>query len=296
MARSALKRLADPSFPPELRLEVMKAGVPFGTTWWYIAPGKTMKDLRNAAYHSLLPLVSDQSHIHDSAVDQQTYSIIKDAAEQAFLGNVIFNIQLHWSMTMHNETSSVVDSMLLRSIGAHMHYLDMSAHVTARRGYRPGTSSSLPCLRIIRSMGSIKHHFPNLKVCILTLDVRASETYISELLERFNQQLLQPEGTAKARNERTQAVIEGADLFEAFAKRGPGKSQFVRIRCIRGILWEERHERVAEPFHYGPLVKVDSTEITEAEAQIKSVGRRLLEDAYRIVRTGPRLVKEEYPA
>lgn len=116
--------------------------------------------------------------------------------------------------------------------------------------------------------------------------------------------LLQPEGTAKTRHDRSQAAIEGADLFEAFAKRGPGKSQLVRIRCIRGILgWgflEEshsvRHERVPEPFHYGPLVKVDSNEITEAEAQIKLVGRRLLEDAYRLVRTGPRLVKEEYPA
>jgi hypothetical protein len=50
MAKGALDRLADPDFPHELRLQIMKEGVVECTSWWYIAHDTTIDDLRKAVY------------------------------------------------------------------------------------------------------------------------------------------------------------------------------------------------------------------------------------------------------
>lgn len=55
IAKDAHKRFASPSFPPELRLQVMKAGVLHGTSRWRVSLKDTVDDIWNAAFASLLP-------------------------------------------------------------------------------------------------------------------------------------------------------------------------------------------------------------------------------------------------
>lgn len=54
VAKDAHKRFASPSFPPELRLQVMKAGVLQTTCCWHVGPEYTVDDVWNAALSSVL--------------------------------------------------------------------------------------------------------------------------------------------------------------------------------------------------------------------------------------------------
>lgn len=100
MAKGALKRLVDPSFPPELRLQVMKAGVPYGTSCWRPGRFRTIDDLKNAAFSSLFhPKLWDHKKLrfNQSWLDSEARSILANTAEQAFLEAAIFEINATFS-------------------------------------------------------------------------------------------------------------------------------------------------------------------------------------------------------
>jgi hypothetical protein len=83
MIRSALRRFAGDSFPPELRLEVMKASVLYHAPMFQITFESTFDDVAKAAKK-----LFDQQHTTNdvSAILQQT-------AEQALLETCIFKVQ-----------------------------------------------------------------------------------------------------------------------------------------------------------------------------------------------------------
>jgi hypothetical protein len=94
---------------------------------------------------------------------------------------------------------------------------------------------------------------------------------------------------------RSHLTFSVSELFEAFATQGPGKLQFVRMRCTRDKgASSGRHKTAYEPSHCGPLVKVDRVYVSEVESQDGSLGRELLERAYRLVPTDPKLVREKH--
>ena len=82
---------------------------------------------------------------------------------------------------------------------------------------------------------------------------------------------------------------EISKLFDQFVDKGPGKSRFVRVRFHSMLSCSEQHEQMTEEyFSYGPLVKAERIDRGEA-----SPGARLLDAAYRLERTSPRLQPEE---
>jgi hypothetical protein len=95
--------LANPKLPYELRLQIMKEGVAECTSWWHIAYDTTIDDLRKAVFEFVVFPYYD----HGRAV----YAAVRDAAEQAFLENVIFKV----------EVTGNVAAPLLASIGDRLH-------------------------------------------------------------------------------------------------------------------------------------------------------------------------------
>lgn len=71
---------------------------------------------------------------------------------------------------------------------------------------------------------------------------------------------------------------EASSLMNAFVAKGPGKSQFVRIRDFPQGSYEARS------VHYGPLVRVDCEKMA-ASHEDGSFGTQLFESAYRLART-----------
>jgi hypothetical protein len=84
MAKSTLKRLTDPSLPPELHLGVMATGVQYSTTHWHADLLENMDAVRDAAFSSLLP-----SELWDPAsrcfnqtwLDEQGRRVLAETAE-----------------------------------------------------------------------------------------------------------------------------------------------------------------------------------------------------------------------
>jgi hypothetical protein len=289
MAKGALDRLADPDFPHELRLQVMKEGVSECTTWLYIAHGTNLDDMRNAVYDFLVFPFWDYS--------RAKYAAVREAAEQAFLESVIFKVELSHSITLNSAIGNAALSPLLATIGARLHYLDLSTYIDGSRISHQDILEGTSCRPITRCMDSLKRHFPNLKTCVLTLDLRSNALYYhssSSPPAHFDQW---PSHNRIPRDPSDQSYLtaEVAELFEAFATRGLGKLQFIRIRCTRDkVIWiraqgasRGRHETVYEPSYCGPLVKVDRAYVTEVRSRDGSLGRELLERVYRLVPVPP---------
>lgn len=139
------------------------------------------------------------------------------------------------------------------------------------------------CQRTITCMDVLKTRFPNLKACVLTLDLSLFEP----ALHPFDQLALEwTTGTGvNFGSFETSLPAEASSLFNAFIAKGPGKSQFVRIRHFPG----SSHDKHTDgSVHYGPLVKGEKM---AANPEKGSFGTQLFRDAYRLARSGQSTVE-----
>jgi hypothetical protein len=192
------------------------------------------------------------------------------------LENVIFKV----------EPTGNVAAPLLASIGARLHYLDLPTYVNGYRSSQQDVPEGQSCSTITKSMALLKSCFPNLKTCVLTLDLWTENHSVRDFLrpsDSFEEQLSRLR-KRRGRDDQTNIAAEVEELFEAFAATGPGKLQFVRVRCARD-------KGVYAPPFCGPLFPVAG--VMETESQDRSLGPRLLERAYRLVPVDPEMTKEK---
>jgi hypothetical protein len=176
-------------------------------------------------------------------------------------------------------------SSIPETIGTRIHYLDLHTTIYGMSG-RFCTTHPLYvgwCRRTVACMNMLKLHFPNLKACVLTLDLCLCLIY-GLPHQPFDQDALQWTTAMDASNNsfETSLPVEASSLFDAFVAKGPGKSQFVRIR---DSLSTSHNAYTRGPIHYGPLVKVDCEKMA-AKPQQESFGTQLFRDAYRFARSG----------
>ena len=296
MAADARKLLMSASFPTELRLQVMKAGVPYNAICNLLLIGafKTMIDMRHESQKLILspPLGLIWFQLNPWT-DKDTVNMIKNTAEQAFLETVIFKLGINnlWSGFKDGDWMSSLSS-LSETIGPRIYYLDLNptvqAHWNTRRYDDPFIFDVTWSRELITCMDMLKLHFSKLKSCVLTLDICFSTLVTPEVpLQSFDQTVLQWTTIAmiedKIKYFETTLAAEVASLFDAFMAKGPGKSQFLRIRYFLGT--SEDEEDTYEPLGYGPLIKVEREKMA-AESEKGSFGTQLLRDAYRLARSG----------
>ena len=293
MVSDAQKHFVDATFPPELRLQVMKAGVPYNTICKLSLHRsmKTIEDLRTEA-HGLLLFPWYQL---DPWADEETCNIIKSVAEQAFLERAIFKLCINGTLPILQRGDWMSGlSSIPETIGSRIHYLELSTFV---RGYydRDDQQGSLEfawCRKAMSCMDMLKRQFTNLKACVLTIDLYFDSGFESEV-QPFDQKV--PHWTSRTfcrafgRFE-TSLAAEISNLFDAFIATGPGKAQFVRVRFIPS---SSHHYYTSEPVCYGPLIKVDREKMA-VELEKVSFGAQLFKDAYRLMRTVQRSSSDRY--
>jgi len=211
---------------------------------------------------------------------------VKSTAEQAFLETVIFKLDIDRTMPRINHWSSDLASFTETS-GTRLRYLNLK---TAIMGFydSPVEEYELDfswCRMAVTYMETLKRCFPNLKACVLTLDIRinAGRTPPGQPFDQTR--LLQ--GTSMDQELGPTLGSEAARVFDAFVAKGPGKSQFVRMRYFPGgsQSMETGEELRYWPLYYGSLVKVDREKMA-AESQNESFGAQLFKEAYRPARAG----------
>lgn len=295
MAADARKLLMGASFPPELRLQVMKAGVPYNAICKLLLYGemKTTADLRHESQKSILAPPRGYLWFHiDPWTDKETVNLVKDTVERAFLETTIFKLGINymWSVFKDGDWMSSL-SLLCETIGPQIHYLDLNPAVQARLSLHryddPFVFDVTWSRALITCMDMLNLHFSKLKSCVLTLDICFSSLVAREApLQSFDQTVLQWTTSAitddKINRFETKLAAEVASLFDAFVAKGPGKSQFVRIRYFPGT---SDPVDTYEPVDYGPLIKVERGKMA-AESKKGSFGTQLLKDAYRLARSG----------
>jgi hypothetical protein len=134
-----------------------------------------------------------------------------------------------------------------------------------------------------------KRRFPNLKTCILTMEIRSSSVrngfcsrsnapldpyYVDEDHARFmfpRRLLDSPYGP----DQDLRSVLAG--MFDKFAEKGPGVRRFVRMLQV--------HYGQNAVYHYGPLVAVHGNGVEGGPHGI-SGGADIVTAAYRLRRTG----------
>lgn len=301
MVSDVQKHFAKASFPPELRLQVMKAGVPYNTTCKLstFRSMKTMTDLRNEAHSFLLFPPRQHWYQLDPWADEEISDIVKSTAEQAFLEIVIFKLAINRSLPTAIDQDWISGlSSFATTIGPRIHFLNLTT--TIHGTYGP-YDQLLPwdvtwCRSIVTCMNMLKRRFTNLKACVLTLDVGIN-WFGTPRDEPFNQVILLQDTRTHIdfKPVGMNLAAEATRLFDAFVTEGPGKSQFIRMRLLsRGLDVGEIVEGYSfVPLHYGPLVKVDLLKMA-AVSQIESFGAQLLKDAYRLERTGRQSMSELY--
>jgi hypothetical protein len=134
MTEGAQRRFADASFPPELRLEVMKASVSYHAPTFEITSESTFDNVKKAAAS-----LFDKQHYTSDAVN----TTLQETAEQALVETCIFKVERDSeSQSNFNElnfTRSKSDfnernftrsmAPLLDTIGAHIHFLGVQTAV-----------------------------------------------------------------------------------------------------------------------------------------------------------------------
>ena len=127
------KRFASPSFPVELRLQVMKAAVLRYTSHWHVRLGDTVGDMRDVACSSVLPFElwdARTLRFNTSWRDGATRDILVDTAKEAFIETAIFKIDA--AFTNPDWTDGVVILQLPRlllEVGARINYLEVAFRV-----------------------------------------------------------------------------------------------------------------------------------------------------------------------
>jgi hypothetical protein len=286
IAKEAHKRFASASFPSELRLQVMKAGVLQSTSCWRVDHYDTVERMRNRAFSSLLPSGlwnSETRRFNPTWLDSNTRGLLANTAKRVFLNNAIVKIDLdprRINGALHLEIPPV-----LEEVGAQIHYLDIAVRVKLRNLAVPQVISN--AWPTTQEIVSLKHHFPHLKTCVLTMDVHYRLSDAFDILRAgnpptipmFDKRLLQ---SACIDTHSLRSVNDAfSELFEVFADEGPGKSRFVRMRS-RSVAsrYFQFDQPAEEHFSYGPLVKAE-----RIDGEDTSLGARLVDAAYRLERT-----------
>jgi hypothetical protein len=132
MTEGAQRRFADASFPPELRLEVMKASVSYHAPTFEITSESTFDDVKKAAAS-----LFDKQHYTSDAVN----TTLQQTAEQALLETCIFKVERDFESESNSNELNFTRSMapLFDTIGAHIHFLEISVHTG--RSHRPFTQA-----------------------------------------------------------------------------------------------------------------------------------------------------------
>lgn len=178
-ANDVYKRFADPSFTPELRLMVMKTGVLQSTSCWRVDPESTMDEIWDAAFSCLLPFRFwrlQASRFDHGRLNDDARGILAQTAMQAFLGTTIFKIDAV-RKDNHGGLRFEVPA-LFKGVGVHVHYLDMVIRVNVDI-YDPFRDPS-ETWAAIQDLQWLKSHFPNLKSCVLTLEMDYGETRLRD--------------------------------------------------------------------------------------------------------------------
>lgn len=299
------KRFASAFFPSEMRLQVMKAGIPYSTTYEFTRKMsfETEKDLMDEI-HDLLLSSRQQKHSYerDPWADGESAGVIMRRAEEAFFEKVIFKLGIESTLptSYYYHINENFLSSLPKVIGSQARHLDT---VTVMQAFSGPSGEQHPLnvthfRKMVKYVETIKLYFANLKACILTIDVRIQSLDVFRphtykpfdqkfLLwaARTNEDIIGPTGNTMA--------TEVASLFDALVAKGPGRSQFVRMRyvCPSQPL-QEHGGKLYEPFSYGPLVKVDCEKMT-TESPDESFGTQLVRNAHQLTRAGPWSTAEE---
>jgi hypothetical protein len=298
MAKSTLERLTDPSFPPELRLQVMAAGVQYGTTHWHADLLENIEGLRDAAFSSLLhpePWDSASRSFNPTWLDEQARGVLAETAEQAFLENAIIGIgiDIFSVANEHKLDERTTSSPLLMQIGARIRHLNLVLFI---RTWDTTFYESCDYLYYggfpVQYMNTLKARCPNLKTCVLTADIVRFEYRDGQPREPlpppltiFEPRVLQSQGL----NPHHTLLLEMSELFEIFADAETGKASFVRVRYSDGNEVYSLTPLVAS-HHYGPLVQVERSKPAGlSQTSQTSLGARLVDLAYRLERSGPLL-------
>lgn len=166
------------AFPPELRLQVIKAGIPYNTTCEVTRKQrfKTANDLIEVAHDLLLSSRQQKnSYERDPWANSESASTIKKMTEQAFFETVIFKLVTESALptAFYHELSEASLVLLPKTIGTKARHLDIVHRVHGRYGPRSEQHPlKVPHLhKIAKSMDMLKLLFTNLKACILTLEL-----------------------------------------------------------------------------------------------------------------------------
>lgn len=288
IAKEAHRRFASPSFPSELRLQVMKAGVLQSTSCWRVNHYETVDRMRDRAFSSLLPsgLWNSQTRrFNPTWLDSNTRGLLANTAKRVFLNNTIVKIDL--DLRRINGALQLEIPPLLEELGAQIHYLDVAVRVNLLNLDVPQVISN--AWPTIQEIASLKRHFPHLNTCVLTMDVhyRLSDAFDilragnPRTIPMFDKRLLQSACIENGTHNYRTVNDAFSKLFEAFADDGPGKSRFVRMRS-RSVAsrYFQFDQPAEEHFSYGPLVEAE-----RIDKEDTSLGACLVDAAYQLERT-----------
>ncbi|GAB7336379.1 hypothetical protein MBLNU13_g09105t2 [Cladosporium sp. NU13] len=271
MVKGAQLRMTNASFPQELRLQVMKASVLYHSPTFNISSATQSR-------------TDDFVHAVGSLFDKQQtsgalYDTLRELAEQALFETAIFKVQKCISQIKLGALHSTAP--LLDEVGGRVQHLELIAHVF------PALSWQATLKEATKVWKSLKHQLPNLKACVLSAVFRSYKEFIyfggnanggyyaSSDQTPFPKELVR-EGSMPGESLGSTLT----KLFAEFMEKGPGVRRFVRIQQVQFDLFTD----TVTP-HYGPLVAVRSTR-TGADAQESSSGASMLNEAYRLVRSG----------
>jgi hypothetical protein len=273
MTQGARRRFADASFPPEWRLQVMKASVLQHVPIFVITPESTFDDVAKAA----TSLLDTQ---HTQYTTDAVYAVLQQTADQALLETCIFKIERDRKTDGNALDFTRSMAPALDSIGARIHHLEISVHSD------PSLSGVVAIGRATETLHELKLHFPILKTCILTvkiqtlcfdgvnglsLDYRDLDVHLINRDQTIFPIHLLGEKKYVAGQELGR-VLTG--LFGTFAEKGPGMHRFVRM-----VQTHSDQKVVGTMCHYGPLVDVyDGPRVISSGADIVAA-------AYRLART-----------
>jgi hypothetical protein len=257
-----------------------------------------MDDLKEAAFSCLLPSslwCPQVSRYVFDRLDDQMRSILTDTAQQAFLENTIFKIE-----AVGRKMGEILRELrfevppLLKAVGQNVHNLEMTIRVSVSGTDKPQNRND--AWAAIQDIKGLKSHLPNLKSCVLTLELclpmlTGDKPEVPAFDRRFLQTPCNPIMRDPSHDFKT--LKDGfARLFEVFADEGPGKSRFVRVRFGSDardfavfLGWDD-----TDVISHGPLVKAERIGKDDG-----ALGARLVEAAYRLVRADSPLPLEEQP-
>lgn len=262
MTYTAQRRTAE--LPAELRLEVMKASVLYHRCTKELEDLSKVENVEAGAVH-----LFDGEHIKQS--DRAIYDALKEAADQAFLGHSIFTVHMDPGRLGLDLTGDLPEALLAR-----IHYIHVCACMLPPEEHDRGLIS------LAEAWDSVKVSLPNLKACVLTLEVHTCDSewsprnlathVVSDDITRFSTKLL------KKKNPNYELGTVFAYLFEEFAEKFPASKCLVRMMHAH----YDSKTRISQ-YNYGPLVSVEGAE--DVRLQTVSRGERMLEQTYKLART-----------